>query len=210
MKKLYFILTAAVTMFFATEASAQIEVEVGYSLTDHVIKALGENEGEMLDGLYLGVNCDVNFLDNEKGMLDLEAGVRFTYALTQESERLLGVQTKVSVNESYLDIPIYAKYSYDLTSMTLSAFAGPIFSCGLTSETKVGLNDNVVTTNNYEKDSVYGRFDLKIGVGIGVTFSDRYSTKVGYNIGLLDRYAGKLDNASLRTGVFYVGVGFNF
>ena len=199
MKKLYFILAAAATMFFATEASAQIEVEVGYSLTDHVIKALDENEGEMLDGLYLGVNCDVNFLDNEKGILDLEAGVRFTYALTQESERLLGVQTKVSVNESYLDIPIYAKYSYDLTSMTLSAFAGPIFSCGLTSETKVGLNDNV-----------YGRFDLKIGVGIGVTFSDRYSTKVGYNIGLLDRYAGKLDNASLRTGVFYVGVGFNF
>ena len=211
MKKIYFILIAAVAMFFATEARAQIGVEVGYSLTDHAVKALVDEGVDMLDGFYLGVNYDMNFLENEKGAFGLQTAIRFSYSIMQEVEQLLGIVTRASLNESYLDLPVFAKYSYDLRSLTLSAFAGPVFSCGLTSESKVSINDKLVShLNNYEKDSVYGRFDLKIGLGIGATFNDRISAKVGYNIGMLNRYTGNIDSASLRTGVFYAGMGFTF
>ena len=41
-------------------------------------------------------------------------------------------------------------------------------------------------------------------------FMEKFNAKIGYNVGLLNRYTGNLDDLSFRTGVFYVGVGINF
>ena len=87
-----------------------------------------------------------------------------------------------------------------------------MFSVGHASNLKATAGDTTVKTNNY-KESDYGRFDLKIGLGAGVTIAERVNVKVGYNFGLLNRYTGEQVEGykyKSHTGVFYVGAGFNF
>ena len=209
MKNLYLIIAAAV-MFFAVEANAQIGIGVGYNMLNNVQKALDEDESGALNGFYVEATYDINFLERSRGELGLQPGLRFSYAGNHESEEALGVKAKASENETYLDIPVLVKYSYDLDAVKLSAFAGPVLSCGLSSVAKVSVNDNTTKASNYGDESVYGRFDVKLGLGIGAAFMDKFNAKLGYNVGLLNRYTGNLDELSFRTGVFYVGVGINF
>ena len=209
MKNLYLIIAAAV-MFFAVEANAQIGVGVGYNMLNNVQKALGEDESGALNGFYVEATYDINFLERSRGELGLQPGLRFSYAGNHESEEALGVKAKASENETYLDIPVLVKYSYDLDAVKLSAFAGPVLSCGLSSVAKVSVDDNTTKASNYGDESVYGRFDVKLGLGIGAAFMDKFNAKLGYNVGLLNRYTGNLDDLTFRTGVFYVGVGINF
>lgn len=209
MKKIYLIIAVA-ACFFAIESNAQIGVGVGYNMLLNVQKTLDENSDETLDGIYIEGTCDINLLDKSWGELGIQPGLRFTFAGNQESEEVLGVVGKASVNEVYLDLPILVSYAYDLDVVKLSAFAGPVLSCGLSSVSKLRIGDNVTKTNYYGDDSVYGRFDVKLGVGLGAIVKEKVTTKIGYNAGLLNRYTGNLNNLSCRTGVFYIGVGFNF
>ena len=209
MKNLYLIIAAAI-MFFAVEANAQIGVGVGYNMLNNVQKALDEDESGALNGFYVEATYDINFLERSRGELGLQPGLRFSYAGDHESEEALGVKVKASENETYLDIPVLVKYSYDLDAVKLSAFAGPVLSCGLSSVAKVSVDDNTTKASNYGDESVYGRFDVKLGLGIGAAFMDKFNAKLGYNVGLLNRYTGNLDDLTFRTGVFYVGVGINF
>jgi hypothetical protein len=39
---------------------------------------------------------------------------------------------------------------------------------------------------------------------------DKFNAKIGYNLGMLNRYTGNIDEVALRTGVMYIGVGINF
>ena len=209
MKNVYLIIAAAI-MFFAVEANAQIGVGVGYNMLNNVQKALDEDESGALNGFYVEATYDINFLERSRGELGLQPGLRFSYAGNHESEEALGVKAKASENETYLDIPVLVKYSYDLDAVKLSAFAGPVLSCGLSSVAKVSVDDNTTKASNYGDESVYGRFDVKLGLGIGAAFMDKFNAKLGYNVGLLNRYTGNLDDLTFRTGVFYVGVGINF
>ena len=209
MKNVYLIIAAAL-MFFAVEANAQIGVGVGYNMLNNVQKALDEDESGALNGFYVEATYDINFLERSRGELGLQPGLRFSYAGDHESEEALGVKAKASENETYLDIPVLVKYSYDLDAVKLSAFAGPVLSCGLSSVAKVSVGDNTTKASNYRDESVYGRFDVKLGLGIGAAFMDKFNAKLGYNVGLLNRYTGNLDDLTFRTGVFYVGVGINF
>ena len=209
MKKVYLIIAAAV-MFFAVEAKAQICIGVGYNMLNNVQKALDEDDDDTLNGFYVEATYDINFLERNWGELCLQPGLRFSYAGDHESEEALGVKAKASKNETYLDVPVLVKYSYDLDAVKLSAFAGPVLSCGLSSVAKVSVDDNTTKASNYGDESVYGRFDVKIGLGIGAAFMEKFNAKIGYNVGLLNRYTGTIDDLSLRTGVFYVGVGINF
>lgn len=209
MKNVYLIIAAAV-MFFAVEANAQIGVGVGYNMLNNVQKALDEDESGALNGFYVEATYDINFLERSRGELGLQPGLRFSYAGDHESEEALGVKVKASENETYLDIPVLVKYSYDLDAVKLSAFAGPVLSCGLSSVAKVSIDDNTTKASNYGDESVYGRFDVKLGLGIGAAFMDKFNAKLGYNVGLLNRYTGNLDDLTFRTGVFYVGVGIYF
>ena len=148
------------------------------------------------------------------GTLGIEPGLRYTFGAEAEQEEILGIKTRASLTEHYLDIPVHVKYGYEVLPSKLSvhAFAGPVFSVGLASTIKASADNTTVKTNNYE-DSDYGRFDLKIGLGAGITIAERFNIKVGYNFGLLNRYTGEqVDDYKYKahTGVFYVGAGFNF
>jgi len=229
MKKFYFILAAA-AMFLAVDANAQLGVGVGYNHGTTTTRIGNESDSDGLDGFYLEATYDWNFLDRGWGSLGLQPGVRFSYMGEYDSEEAAGVVAKESVNETYLDIPVHVKYSYDLGSVKLSAFAGPVFSFGLTSAVKESIGDNYTKVHLYTGKVVmkggdspssakpdgatnYGRFDLKLGLGVGATFMEKFNVKLGYNIGMLNRYTGEQvadTKYKMHTGVFYVGLGFNF
>ena len=60
-------------------------------------------------------------------------------------------------------------------------------------------------------DPLFSMFDLKFGIGIGATVLDLFDVKLGYNIGLLNRYKGEdKKNIKSHTDVFYLGVAYNF
>ena len=213
MKKLYFVLVAVV-MFFAVDAKAQLGVGVGYNLLNTTTTVVDESENDSLNGFYIEATYGFNLLDEKWGTLGIEPGIRYTFGAEAEQEELLGVKTRASLTEHYLDIPVHVKYGYEVlpSKLDVHAFAGPVFSVGLASNLKATAGDTIVKTSNYE-DSDYGRFDLKIGLGAGVTIVEKYSVKVGYNFGLLNRYTGEqVDGYKYKkhTGVFYVGAGFNF
>ena len=205
MKKIYFII-AAVAMLFAIEAKAQIGVGVGYNMLSTSYGEVAESES--LNGFYIEATYDYNFLNDSWGSLAVQPGVRFTYAGTSETEETFGLTA--SKNETYLDIPVLVKYTYDLDALKLSAFAGPVISCGLSSSSSLSGDGESLSASNYGEDGVYGRFDIKLGLGIGATFMEKYNAKIGYNVGLLNRYTGESDAYNIRTGVFYLGIGYNF
>jgi hypothetical protein len=210
MKKIYFILAVAASMLFAAEANAQIGLGLGYHLFNSVQKEAGQKNGNELNGFYVEATYDINFLEKLWGNLGIQPGLRFSYAGVHDSAELLGVLTKSSWAETYLDIPVFVKYSQDFRSLGFFAFAGPVFSCGLSSHSKTSVKDISTEIDVYEGYPEYGRFDLKLGVGVGVTGLDNFNVKVGYNFGMLNRYTGSLRDLSYHTGVFYVGVGYSF
>ena len=213
MKKICFILVAA-AMFIAVDAKAQLGVGVGYNLLNTTATLADESDDESLNGFYVEATYGFNFLNKKWGTLGIEPGLRYTFGAEAEQEEILGIKTRASLTEHYLDIPVHVKYGYEVLPSKLSvhAFAGPVFSVGLASTLKASADNTTVKTNNYE-DSDYGRFDLKIGLGAGITIAERFNVKVGYNFGLLNRYTGEqVDDYKYKahTGVFYVGAGFNF
>lgn len=213
MKKICFILVAA-AMFIAVDAKAQLGVGVGYNLLNTTATLADESEDDSLNGFYVEATYGFNFLNKKWGILGIEPGLRYTFGAEAEQEEILGIKTRASLTEHYLDIPVHVKYGYEVLPSKLSvhAFAGPVFSVGLASTIKASADNTTVKTNNYE-DSDYGRFDLKIGIGAGITIAERFNIKVGYNFGLLNRYTGEqVDDYKYKahTGVFYVGAGFNF
>ena len=233
MKKIYFILAAA-AMLLAVDANAQLQVGAGYNHGTTTERIADEDDSEDLDGFYLEATYDLNFLEKGWGTLALQPGVRFTYLGEADSDIEYGYKAKSAFNETYLDIPVHVKYSYDLGAVKLSAFAGPVFSMGLSSVAQTSISgegvDYFVKYHNYSGKTItkgeslssvnpdgmtdYGRFDIKLGLGVGATFMEKFNVKVGYNIGMLNRYTGeqvlKDHKFKRHTGVFYAGIGFNF
>ena len=210
MKKIYFILALAAAMLFAAEANAQIGLGLGYHLLNSVQKEDGQKNNNELNGFYVEATYDINFLEKLWGNIGIQPGLRFSYAGSFDRAEVYGVPAKSSWNETYFDVPVFVKYSQDLGDLGFFAFAGPIFSCGLSSYSKTGTKEVSTKIDVYEGDPEYSRFNLKLGVGVGVTGLDNFNVKVGYNLGMLNRYTGNLRDLSYRTGVFYVGVGYIF
>lgn len=214
MKKIYIIILAA-AMLLAVDAKAQLGLGVGYNYLNTTERFADESDDESLDGFYVEATYDLNFLDAEWGTLGLQPALRYTFGGEVESERILGVNAKASFTEHYLDIPLNVKYGYDVlpSKLKIYAFAGPVFSLGLSSVMSISGDNSTVKTNLYE-ESDYGRFDVKLGLGAGVTVAEKFNVKLGYNIGLLNRYTGEQVRNDYKyrrhTGVFYLGVGFNF
>lgn len=213
MKKICFILVAA-AMFIAMDAKAQLGVGVGYNLLNTKATVADESDSDELNGFYVEATYDINFLDENWGRLGIQPGLRYTFGAETESEEVLGVKTRASFTEHYLDVPVLVKYGYDAipSKLNVHAFAGPVFSVGLASDIKLSADGESEKSSNY-KDSDYGRFDLKFGIGAGVTIVEKFNVKLGYNFGLLNRYTGEqIEDYKIKmhTGVFYIGVGYNF
>ena len=237
MRKIYAILITVSALFIASGLSAQtrfgskrqMEVSAGYSNIVTSDKSEGVAFKSDLKGAYVGFSYDFNLLKAQWGLLSLEPGARLSYAIESNPVAEFELLEKDALKESYLDIPLNVKYSYKLNYITVSAFVGPAFSLGITSTSLHCYDKYMYKTWNYKgvqemkgaesEDteykgiSDYSRYDVKLGLGLGFTFMDRFSFKAAYNFGLLNRYNGLQvlgSKISRHTNVFNIGLGYRF
>ncbi len=110
-------------------------------------------------------------------------------------------------NAYYLEVPIHIGYKYSVTNdLAIFGEVGPYLGVGLFGKSNVEYGD-------YEDDWGYGyndyygeedessetfdmadRFDVGVGLRVGVEFKKKYSVSVGYDWGLLDTYKGYGDD----------------
>ena len=231
-------------MTLTTNADAQISVNAGYNLITHTEKTVVGNttfDGTPtnLHGFYVNGAYNIGILSKGWGDLSVEPGLTYCFGgkrlLSEESEL---TYSKVSRRDHYLDVPVNVKYSFDILpgKVKISASAGPVLSFGLAADeiahtelgdywmnSRLSLYSNKYTlksseesfsTSGNEGDVTFNFFDLKIGVGVGVTIFENYNIKAGYNIGLLNRASGTDIEISGKpvshTNVFHIGIGYIF
>ena len=235
---------AVVAMAFAVSANAQISVGVGYANEIAPNKAVykGTGKGTMMNGkynlrgFYVEGSYNWNFYESKSGVLSLQPGLRYYYMTDLQSKlNLKDGDDKANSSERYndhlLDIPVLIRYAYDFVpgQVKAYAFAGPVFSLGLsaseverniiTVDGKVQDGSSKSTTNLYTgkkventwKDGKWDEsetffddhlsmFDLKLGVGLGLQVMEKIDVKFGYNIGLLNRQVEPKDgDTKLKT-----------
>ena len=119
---------------------------------------------------------------------------------------------KITVNQSYLQLPIYGAYKIEVVPGTKIVFnAGPYLAYGIGGQTKVSgdiaIFDEIATgdgnTDTYGTDGFLKRFDFGLGAGVGAEFGNIVAT-IRYELGLVNIGQDGLDyknrNAALILG----------
>lgn len=244
MKKIFIICSAVIAaMTLTTNADAQISVSAGYNLISHTTKIKGgesTSTPQQLSGIFINGSYCYELMTEEWGVLSVEPGLTWSFGSTKIANQDVGRAisgSREKRREHYLDLPINARYDYDLMpgKVKLSGFAGPIISFGLASSLKsreewddtwivnkqnlytgkytVKSSDKSLNSTGDMGETHYSRFDIKLGLGIGATVLEKYNVRLGYNIGLLNRAPGYVTGDYKfvqHTNVFYFGVGYNF
>lgn len=227
-------IASAILILAGQKASAQLGIHAGYSRPDYVLHFtdLIENQRIGSNGMYAGADYDINLV----GGLSLQPGLFWSFEYAQKS---LYQVLKVSLNDHRLTVPVHLKYSFDVTdSFRIFAFGGPKFSMGLVSQAAIGLgldlfdakvkydlysgrlnvNSSQVTEKiedlldyEFENGVALNRFDIQLGIGLGVQFMEHFEIKAGYDWGMLNLVRIDLtQNDSYKKDFFYVGVGYRF
>ena len=205
MKKI--ILTLALVAAAATSASAQFGIGAGY--LNSSMKESSSSESLALNGAYIEGTYSLPLADG----LCFVPGLRYSFATTSdvsalEIEDFKAAGIDITMNEHYVSVPLMFQYGYDLGGAKLFAFAGPTLNAGLASSLSVKL-DIAGFTGDEDVDlfkDVFNRFDVSVGGGLGVEFSN-IQVKAGYDFGLLNKSTddrSKLNCKQLRVGVAYL------
>ena len=209
MKKIIAIAAAAAMLFAASEASAQVIVGAGYVNSTTTSKVSDNKASSDANGFYVGASYNIPLV----GGLGLAPGLYYEF-LGSSSKKDAGIFTASGTpTEHYLNIPVMVNYSFGLASdCSLFAFAGPTLEYGLASSTKLEASAGGIsgekTVNNYDADD-YGRFDCLLGLGVGFNIR-AFQVKVGYDFGMVNRYTGSSDKASLHRNQVHLGVAYVF
>ena len=205
MKKL--ILSIAVLALAAISASAQINLEAGMSLGNYKYN----NNFTSKPALNFGVSYDI-FMGSAGGEdLFIEPGVRFVMknaALTNESN--------ISLNLSWLEVPVYFGSSVDLGNFTLVGKVGIYYAYDLSQTVKQGdktynLFDgtvsNIISTLRGTDSVIIKRHDLGF-TGAAMIYYNFIGVGVGYSYGLLN--VANQSNSSAHTSCLTLNLGVRF
>lgn len=146
-------------------------------------------------GFQVGFSYERNLVDALP--LYLETGLYFTGKG--------GKAGGAKLNLGYLQVPVLVNYHWSVSdNATIQPFAGLYYAFGIHGKGKAG----------GEKADLFGdeggmrRSDLGVRLGAGVNFLKRYYAGLGYDIGVLNTI--KEDLATMRTGTFFIQVGYKF
>ncbi|MGI5846912.1 MAG: porin family protein [Candidatus Cryptobacteroides sp.] len=204
MKKIFAAVLTASLMLIGTSAFAQFSAGVGFmnsSLNDG-------KESSALNGLFAGVSYNIPLA----GGLGVAPGFYYSF-LTKKDSGNLGTFTYAGDRtDMYLTVPVDLNYGIQIADgFKALLFAGPAFSYGLSSKTKVSgsIGDFSAgsTRDNYGNED-YGRIDVLLGGGVGVELEDIVRFTVGYDYGMMD--LDKTDAGTLHRSQLHVGVAFLF
>jgi len=211
MKRIITTILAASMMFIGTSAFAQVSVGAGYLNSTSKVTASSKVYNTPYNGFYAGLGYDIN----EGAGFGINTGLYFSYILSTNSGSIGSIVSGSSkTTETYLDIPTRINISTDLGAIRASVFAGPVFSCGITSTTSasasaLGIEVGTGKIDNYSDDD-YNRFDIQVGGGVNIDFQNTLRFTASYDLGMLNRIKTETDGYSCTRNVLRVGVAFLF
>ena len=147
-------------------------------------------------GFQIGVSYERNLA--EALPLYLETGLYYTGKGGKAGEAKL--------NLGYLQIPVLVNYHWNVAGdVSIQPFAGLYYAFGIHGKGKAG----------GEKADLFGdeggmsRSDVGLRIGAGVNFLKHYYAGLGYDLGFLNTIK-ESDAATMRTGTFFIQVGYRF
>ncbi len=166
---------AVVLLALAVNVSAQVGIQAGYvNVTDKFTNTSSE-----VNGFNFGPVGEFGLVKN----LDLRYG--FLYTLLADSKEGL-LSTTTTYTGHFVDVPVQAQFSFPVNNLIkVFAFGGPTLNLGLAQTTVTKGGSVEVSVNHYEANDKLSRFDVKLGLGAGVRFSN-FEVRAGYDWGMLD------------------------
>lgn len=137
MRKILFITALVAALFAAEKAQAQLNIHAAYA--PELIRTYTPSADTTLyfHGISFGLDWTFNLTDN----LDLTVGAQYRRNLRDVSEHFgivipLMTHGLLRERQDLVDIPILLKYNIPTSQqITISPFAGPMFSCGIQGKT---------------------------------------------------------------------------
>lgn len=205
MKKFKFIFTVVILIFSADLASAKLGIGAGYlyqNLNEKTAASSVSSGNLNFHGFFVGLDYNAKI------------GKRFAIVPGLYYEFLANNSFGygVSIQENYLKIPIDFQMGFKLgEKCRFIAGIGPKLHIGLSSKIKSGVEsiDFYKYMDEFAGvDNAYSRFDVLLGVGIGLEFIDHIRINFGYDRGLMNRTSkiegNKMYSNYIRLGLSYV------
>lgn len=201
MKKLFL---AAAAIFCCMTASAQIFVTAAYC-NEHVLRY--EKNGDSYNkyntpsnGFQVGVGYNFGFSSRTY----LETSLRYEYNYFQSG---MIYPYKSYEYESYLALPVHFGFRIELSNeINLLLALGPQFFYGISSYDVIESASVPATkTDNYGEGG-YSRFDMSLGLRIGLEFCERFRLTTGWEYCIIDRITGvnKEHSSIINTSLTYL------
>ncbi|MFT5885994.1 MAG: hypothetical protein ACI9IP_002458 [Arcticibacterium sp.] len=203
MKKLSEILTI-VFVFVSVVAQAQnVELRARAGINMSTVAYSSDYEIgtiKLSPGIQLGVMAEVpiiNTLSVESGLLINNKGFKMS-----QTEDFFDADFKAKMNLYYLDIPINAKYYYQLDGVKVFGTFGPYIGYGLVGNTSSKYTVGGESTKESEKivwgndsDANVKRLDYGLGLGLGLGAElEGIQFGLNYNLGLANTSASGIDS----------------
>lgn len=202
MKKI--ILTLALVAAAATSAMAQFSVGAGYLSQTSKYSLSSSTTSSTANGFYAGADADYNL----GAGLSVVPGIYYGYLSSDAS--YLGLANSTTKSH-YIAVPVNFKYSIaPIEMLKVFAYAGPQFELGVSSKTTTSALGVSTSLDNYGDDGSLNRFNISLGLGLGVDVSDIVRINGGYSWGLLNMLKDAGDNASIKTSYWHIGAAFLF
>lgn len=149
---------------------------------------------EISNGFYAGIGYNIKELFGEDGSID--AGIQYAGFWGKQLETVLGIPYKGQQKDSYIQIPVRARYTWENENVNFFLYAGPKFMFGLKSQ----FIGELVTVNWYAKqlENAYKRFNLMLGLGGGIEIGGHFRIDLGYDWGVINRYKGDLKDSGCK------------
>lgn len=217
MKKILSIALTIAVALCGTKAMAQVSIGAGYLNSTQKVTA-GVSKNVAMNGVYAGF--DYNYAVGESG-LGIAPGIYYEF-ITASADKLLntvnlGGILSGKLDEHYINIPVNLNFRTTIADGIKGfVYAGPTFSMGVSSKAKAeGFGIKVTVSDNYKHD-YFNQFDVLVGGGIGLDFSDMVRFTVGYNVGCFNRAGDALRNqegnsaVTLNRNELHVGLAYLF
>ena len=204
MKKIYSILLGAALMLIGSQAYAQLAVGAGYlNATD---KSSVGNHSTSFDrnGFYAGATYGLDLSSITEGLgFEPGAALNFVFGKTEADV------TDANHLDIALQIPLNFKYTYELDGdLKVFGLAGPALQLGLIKRDKWTTGGDTTTRDYYSDNGLdLSRFNVLLGLGVGVEFGEKFQIRFGYEFGLLPLY-NEHDIKYTRPGQLKFGVAY--
>lgn len=197
-----------------------------------------ESVGDPFNGFEIGLDNQTKIIGNVFSVKYGLNYTFLTAKETVNNTDALNFNISARTVNHYLDIPIHLQAGIPLGFIKIFAYGGPKFVMGLSSKSTFKFDGNIpgignlssdFTYNNYngkisssdlsenqaealnkliDKENSIKRFDIQMGVGVGVELFDMLNITAGYDWGLLN--LSKIDNTRINRNQFNITVGVSF